>query len=185
MLHLRDARLLRAVLLLFGALFCALAFLWLAGGALPAQAEGYAGQAGDIQPGPDGPDLPHQDPAGSAPLGQARAQKKTIYWGALISGSTYGRGNPPWDEGAIDQFEQNAALGHEHDLGALLAGHPNRGADPRDQGALRGQFAAIDPGRVARDVSHFDPLVDHGQDFERHLPRRDPDLAGLHRRRVV
>jgi hypothetical protein len=34
--------------------------------------------------------------------------QKTIYWGALIAGDTYGRSNPPWDEGAIDLFEQHA-----------------------------------------------------------------------------
>lgn len=33
---------------------------------------------------------------------------KPIYWGAWISGDTYGVGNPPWDTAAIDLFEQHA-----------------------------------------------------------------------------
>ena len=99
MFYLRDARLPRAVFLLFGAL----SILWMAGGVLPAQAGGRSVRLVAMQPGPDGPDQPNHEQASAS-----RAQKKTIYWGALISGSTYGRSNPPWDEGAIDQFEQNA-----------------------------------------------------------------------------
>ena len=92
MFYLRNARLPRAVFLLFGAL----SILWMVGQVLPAQAgPGDAGQ-------------PPGDQAGAAQAGDASAQKKTIYWGALISGSTYGRSNPPWDEGTIDQFEGNA-----------------------------------------------------------------------------
>ena len=108
MYYLRDARLPRAVFLLFCALFFTLTFLWLAGQVLPVQAEGHGGQLGEMQPGPDEPDQPPGDQTSSPQIEDARVQKKTIYWGALISGSTYNRGNPPWDEGAIDQFEQNA-----------------------------------------------------------------------------
>ena len=93
----------RGVFLLFGALVCALACLWMAGQALPAQATGRSGRDGPVQPAR--PTRP--DPTGPAQMENERTHK-TIYWGALISGSTYGRGNPPWDEGAIDQFEQNA-----------------------------------------------------------------------------
>ncbi len=109
MLYLRDAwqhhaaELPRVVFLLFGAL----SLLWMAGQALPVHAGGRSARYSAEQPGLLGPDQPAGDQAGLAEVGDARGQK-TIYWGALIAGSTYGRDNPPWDEGAIDQFEQNA-----------------------------------------------------------------------------
>ncbi len=108
MRYFRDAGLPRAVFLLFGALSAAMACLWLAGGALPAEAHGGSGRApahsprSEVQPAPGTPDQP---PSAPASTGQAR---KTIYWGAFIAGDTYGRGNPPWDEGAIDLFEEHA-----------------------------------------------------------------------------
>jgi hypothetical protein len=37
-----------------------------------------------------------------------RAEHKTIYWGALIHGDTYGHQNAPWDQNAIDRFEESA-----------------------------------------------------------------------------
>ena len=35
-------------------------------------------------------------------------EQNTIYWGALISGETYGYEDAPWDERTIDQFEEHA-----------------------------------------------------------------------------
>jgi mannan endo-1,4-beta-mannosidase len=38
----------------------------------------------------------------------SQAAAKSIYWGALIKGDTYGLDDAPWDERAIDMFEKHA-----------------------------------------------------------------------------
>jgi len=43
-----------------------------------------------------------------------------VYWGALASGSTYGRDNPPWDMGTVDVFESHT----QKKISILHFGHP-------------------------------------------------------------
>ena len=44
----------------------------------------------------------------SSLLGSEFSPPQSIYWGAWISGDTYGVGNPPWNPAAVDIFERHA-----------------------------------------------------------------------------